>query len=89
VSQGSSEWFWKTMARSGPGSSTGLFSRKTSPVVDFSKPPRMLSKVDLPQPEWPISDTNSPWAMARLTSRSTSLDIWPRLKLMPICSNFK
>ncbi len=49
----------------------------------------MLSKVDLPQPEWPISETNSPCSMRRFTSRSTSVAIWPRRKLMPICSNLR
>ena len=30
-----------------------------------------LSSVDLPQPEWPMSETNSPGWTSRLTSRST------------------
>ena len=35
----------------------------------------MLSRVDLPQPEWPISDTNSPRSMVRSMSRRTSVAI--------------
>ena len=31
-----------------------------------------LSSVDLPQPEWPMSDTNSPGWTSRSTSRSTA-----------------
>ena len=29
--------------------------------------------MDLPQPEWPMMETNSPLSMARLMSRSTSV----------------
>ena len=31
----------------------------------------MVSTVDLPQPEWPISETNSPLPIIRLKSSTT------------------
>ena len=31
----------------------------------------MVSTVDLPQPEWPISETNSPLSISRLKSSTT------------------
>ena len=43
-----------------------------------SSPATRLSSVDLPQPEWPISVTNSPLATVREMSRSASKR-WPRL----------
>ena len=42
----------------------------------------MLSSVDLPQPEWPIIETYSPFSMARFTSRSTSVVAPARWKEM-------
>jgi hypothetical protein len=69
VSQGSSEWFWNTTARSGPGAFTSRLSTITPPEVASSRPATMFSTVDLPQPEWPISEMYSP----RCTSRSMPL----------------
>ena len=43
-----------------PGPVIGLPSTKTSPVVGSSKPATMRNSVDLPQPEAPIRQTNSP-----------------------------
>ncbi|MNI81321.1 hypothetical protein D3C73_1379240 [compost metagenome] len=40
----------------------------TCPLDGASKPAPTLSKVDLPQPVGPTTDTNSPGAMARLVS---------------------
>jgi hypothetical protein len=73
VSQGSSEWFWNTTARSGPGAFTSLPSTMTPPEVALSRPATMFSTVDLPQPEWPISEMYSPRLMSRLMSLSTGL----------------
>ena len=36
------------------------------------RPATMLSRVDLPQPEWPMIETNSPLLDVRSMSRSTS-----------------
>src|SRR5512145_3170564 len=43
----------------------------------------MLSTVDLPQPEWPISETNSPLAIFRLTPRRAQNRPLSVGKLMP------
>ncbi len=40
---------------------------------DLVSPAIRLSKVDLPQPEWPMIETNSPLSMVRLMSFSTSV----------------
>src|SRR5262249_11048001 len=42
-----------------------------------SRPARMRSRVDFPQPEGPTMQTNSPGAMLRLTSSSASTRPWP------------
>src|SRR6266705_4639012 len=70
VSQGSREWFWKTTPRSGPGPVTSRSASRTWPSVASRSPATMLSSVDLPQPECPISETNSPARMSRLISSS-------------------
>ena len=46
----------------------------------------MLSKVDLPQPEWPMIETYSPGSILRFTSRSTSVVTPPRENEMPTWS---
>src|SRR5918994_342395 len=45
-------------------------STTTSPSSAWSRPAKMLSNVDLPQPDGPISATNSPRATSRSTPRS-------------------
>src|SRR5687767_9281019 len=50
----------------------------------------MLSRVDLPQPEWPMMATYSPWSILRSMRASTSLTIEPRTNDLPtpsICRN--
>ena len=74
LSQGSSEWFWNTTARSGPGAAISRLSHSSTPSVGNVSPAIRLSSVLLPQPEWPISVTNSPCA----TSRSISRSAWKR-----------
>ena len=69
VSQGSSEWFWNTTARSGPGPAISRPAHSSTPCVGRVRPAMRLSRVDLPQPEWPISATNSPLATVRWMSR--------------------
>ena len=49
------------MARSGPGPVTGVaVERDRAGVGRRAARRRTLSSVDLPQPEWPMSETNSP-----------------------------
>src|SRR6185369_3822816 len=67
VSHGSSEWFWNTTPRSGPGPAISRLAQIRLPRVGVVRPAIRLSKVDLPQPEWPISATNSPLAVVRLS----------------------
>src|SRR5262245_19430295 len=47
------------MARSGPGPRISAPSHRISPAVGSSRPAIRLSRVLLPQPEWPIRQTNS------------------------------
>ena len=42
----------------------------------------MLSSVVLPQPEWPIIETNSPLSMPSVMSLSTSVSAEPRMKVL-------
>src|SRR5262249_7624965 len=48
------------MPRSGPGPATGAFHILTLPALGASNPPISRNKVDLPQPEAPIRQMNSP-----------------------------
>ena len=85
VSQGSSEWFWNTTARSGPGAAISRLSQSSTPLVGRVRPAIRLSSVDLPQPEWPIRVTNSPCS----TLRSISRRAWKRpLRLANTISTF-
>src|ERR1700682_193144 len=63
VSQGSSAWLWKITARSRLGPSIAWLATITAPADGVSSPARMLSTVVLPQPEWPMMQTNSPRAI--------------------------
>ncbi len=51
-----------------PGRGRRFRGRRSSstPVVGLVRPAIRLSSVDLPQPEWPISAMNSPWAMLQV-----------------------
>ena len=60
LSHGSSEWFWNTTPRSGPGPLSSRSSSSSTPAVGVVRPATRFSSVDLPQPECPISETNSP-----------------------------
>src|SRR5258708_2287474 len=60
------------MPRLGSGPSIGLPHIKASPDVGCSKPAMIRSSVDLPQPDAPIRQTDSPlW-----TARFASLSAW-------------
>ena len=45
----------------------------TSPALALSSPAMTLRMVVLPQPEWPITQTNSPLSMVKETSANTGL----------------
>src|SRR5690349_5653284 len=64
------------MPRLGFGPVTGLPHMSTSPLVGASKPATMRSNVDLPQPEAPMRQMNSPLRTVRLAFRNASID-WP------------
>jgi hypothetical protein len=71
LSQGISAWLWKMTPRSRLGPDTSRWSMKTLPLLALSRPARMLRMVDLPQPEWPVTQTNSPLWMRKLTWSNT------------------
>src|SRR5471030_2268606 len=58
------------MPRLGSGPSIGLPHISAWPDEGWSKPAMMRSRVDLPQPDAPIRQMNSPLAMVRLASES-------------------
>src|SRR5882724_11816464 len=61
------------MPRSGAGPRIGLSHISALPRVAVSNPATMRSNVDLPQPEAPIRQTNSPLLTRRFASRSASM----------------
>src|SRR5690242_19350970 len=63
------------MPRLGSGPSIGLPHIRACPSEGCSKPAMMRSRVDLPQPEAPIRQTNSPLAMVRLAPASAWI-VW-------------
>ena len=66
-----SEGDWKTTARSGPAPLTSCPS-STKPPLDILLSPAAIDRtVDLPQPEWPMSVTNSPFFILRLKPSTT------------------
>src|SRR5580693_9867351 len=62
------------MPRLGPGPVIGMPHIRLSPLVAGSKPAAIRSSVDLPQPEAPIRQMNSPFLTRRLAPRSASID---------------
>ena len=63
------------MPRLGPGPEIGTPHIRLSPWVAVSKPAAIRNKVDLPQPEAPIRQMNSPFLTLRLAPRSASIDL--------------
>src|SRR5947208_34401 len=63
------------MPRSLPGPVIGLPATATSPAVGSSKPATMRSRVDLPQPDAPIRQTN--WASSIVRSIRPSASTSP------------
>ena len=59
VSHGNTPYSWNITPRSGPGPATGLPSSSTRPAVGCMKPATMFIMVVLPQPDGPITETNS------------------------------
>src|SRR5262245_45769830 len=68
------------MPRSEPGPVIGLPCADTPPVVGSSKPATMRKSVDLPQPEAPIRQTNSPASMLTSIGASASISSSPTAK---------
>src|SRR5690606_32845997 len=60
----------------------------TRPEVGRSSPAAMFSRVDLPQPVGPTTETNSPGATARVASRMAVYDAPPgEMKVQVTCSS--
>ena len=72
VNQGIKAWPWKTTPRSSPGAVTSRPSMKTWPSLPCSSPASVLRMVVLPQPEWPMMQTNSPRRMPKFTRSKTA-----------------
>jgi hypothetical protein len=60
--------FWNIIPISGRGASIGVPKTDIRPVVGFKRPATIRSRVDLPQPDGPMSDTNSPLRIWKLAS---------------------
>jgi hypothetical protein len=73
VSQGISAWLWNTTPRSRLGPATSRPSMNTWPLVAVSSPASTFRMVVLPQPEWPMMQTNSPRSSVNDTSANTGL----------------
>ncbi len=71
LSQGISAWPWKTTPRSRLGPATSRRSMKTWPALAVSRPASTLRMVVLPQPLWPMMQTNSPCCISKLTPSNT------------------
>ncbi len=67
---GSSDGAWKTTPRSGPGPAISLCATTTEPSLIEVSPATIDSTVDLPQPECPRIETNSPSSMRRSKPRT-------------------
>src|SRR5882762_10514701 len=70
-SHGISAWPWNTTPRSSDGPATSRLSITTTPSLAVSRPASTLRMVVLPQPEWPMMQTNSPRSTAKLTPSKT------------------
>src|SRR5205814_9590777 len=73
------------MPRSWPGPVTGAPSSSTCPELAFSRPARMRIRVDLPQPEGPITHTNSRRCTMKSMPRKASVSPLAVLKVLPSC----
>src|ERR1700743_456422 len=71
------------MPRLGPGPEIGMPHIRLSPLVACSKPAAMRSSVDLPQPEAPIRQMNSPLRTRKFAPRSASIEPPPCAYIFP------
>jgi len=71
VSQGISACPWNTTPRSRLGPAISLPAMTTPPLLGSSRPASTLRMVLLPQPEWPITQTNSPCSRLKLMFSNT------------------
>jgi hypothetical protein len=69
------------MPRSGPGSVISLPPARIWPDVGCEKPAMALSRVDLPQPDGPSRQMNSPLAISRLMSFRAMTSAPPVVKI--------
>ena len=76
-SHGSRHGAWNTTPRSRPGPSTTAPLTVTSPASAVLRPAAMLSAVDLPQPECPTRQTNSPGSSVSVKSCMTTKRLVP------------
>ena len=84
VSQGKTPRSWKTRMRRGSGPADGFaVDGRLMPLGRRKKPPITFSSVDLPQPEGPTRQMNSPSATSRLISSSTDMLLPSRSNTMP------
>ncbi len=77
-------WNTKPMRRGAPAFAASASGHSTFPLVGSLKPAMMRSAVDLPQPEGPSSDTNSPGHTWRLRRSSATT---PLAKVLPTPSS--
>src|ERR1700730_2179887 len=63
VRHGRSAWLWKITARSSDGPTIAWLSTTTTPSEGSSRPANIFRTVVLPQPECPMTQTNSPRAI--------------------------
>src|SRR5207245_267335 len=73
VIQGNSAYSWKTIARAGSGWTTRLPKARISPALGRVNPAMAFRSVDLPQPEGPSRQTNSPAATSRSMRSSATI----------------
>ena len=64
-----------------------FFLKKTSPVVGLSSKAIICNKVDLPEPDGPVRDTNSPLLILRLTFFKTTIFLLLSTNLFDIFDN--
>src|SRR5690606_24474200 len=70
---GISAWVWKTTPRSRLGPDTSRPSMMMTPPDGASRPASAFRTVVLPQPEWPITQTNWPFSTLKLRSSNTTV----------------
>src|SRR3972149_1914666 len=71
--------FLITASSSLDSSETSTPSREYLPLVGLSRQPRIFIKVDLPEPDCPITATKSPLSMLRETPQRAQTCTSPRL----------